>query len=622
MTKYISENNKYYLLILFVSLFFFLVHWTYQFYLYNDDIITKILFSKNTEGQLYSYIKFLSSLQFNQSYYAGIDNLNNIPIPVGSLVFHSLFFKVFGDIGLVIIDFFGIYIFLLIFFFLFKKTINSSYAIFFSIILYTLPTIIEFFFGNSFVYLTQLSNDFFNLRVHRPFPSSLYFFGFILFCVVMQNKNFSEKKYFLISGAILALQFSSFYYFFLISSIAFLIILLINNKKQFLNFLIKNYTKFILLFLTFCIISSPFIYFIFTAEQDIIIASGIFELTLDKRIELLKYFFKKFLDFKFIIFNIAILISILITNFYLKESKNLINTIYIFYISSIIAPIIFFSISNKSGLIYHFSNSILLLGYLNLIIFSFILFYNFTRLYLKNYFVYFLLTATLTFFFYCENMKNFNNDKNIKKLIRAEFQEVTDILDKSKSMNEAGYSLMTFDMFFMDWSIIKNKFENLNLVYSTLTPRTFKEIERNLIQTFYFLELNSQDFLEYLQNKKIGFRYYNENVQKFMYMKYTANSLNRFNNSLNFDKQIKNHIMSTSPLISKQLVIPNEEIDRLYKKFNSINLNGFIDPKVIILDKNDEIYDKINIDDNLYCIIFSKKIYEVYIKKNKNNKCE
>ena len=102
--------NEYFLLFI-VSLIFFVSSWAYQFYFFDDKIITKLLFSKNTEHQLYSYIKFLSSFDFNNSYNFKDTNFNNIPIPFGSLIFHSIFFMLFGDLGLVFIDFFGIYIF-------------------------------------------------------------------------------------------------------------------------------------------------------------------------------------------------------------------------------------------------------------------------------------------------------------------------------------------------------------------------------------------------------------------------------------------------------------------------------------------------------------------------------
>ena len=176
MPSEIKLSNKNLVFIFIISLILFIITWFYQFYFYNDDIITKLLFSKKTEGQLYTYIKLLSSFEFNNSFYEGIDGLKNIPFPLGSLIFHSIFFKIFGDIGLVVIDFFGIFFFLIVFFLIFKNNVNNSYALLYSVLLFTLPSILIHFFGENFLYLTQLTNDFYNLRVHRPFPSSLYLY--------------------------------------------------------------------------------------------------------------------------------------------------------------------------------------------------------------------------------------------------------------------------------------------------------------------------------------------------------------------------------------------------------------------------------------------------------------
>ena len=92
MDHYNKENKYHILNILLISFILFVVHWYFQFYNYDDKLITKILFSKKTEGQLYSYIKLLSTFEFNNSYMDNLIGLNNLPIPFGSLIFHSVFF--------------------------------------------------------------------------------------------------------------------------------------------------------------------------------------------------------------------------------------------------------------------------------------------------------------------------------------------------------------------------------------------------------------------------------------------------------------------------------------------------------------------------------------------------
>ena len=54
-----------------------------------------------------------------------------------------------------------------------------------------------------------------------------------------------------------------------------------------------------------------------------------------------------------------------------------------------------------------------------------------------------------------------------------------------------------------------------------------------------------------------------------MYMKYTANTLNRYENSMDFSDEEIEFIMNTSPLLSKQLAIPIYEKERLLDKFSN-----------------------------------------------------
>ena len=58
------------------------------------------------------------------------------------------------------------------------------------------------------------------------------------------------------------------------------------------------------------------------------------------------------------------------------------------------------------------------------------------------------------------------------------------------------------------------------------------------------------------------------------------------------------------------------EIERLSKKFKSRKNIDITKPSIIIIDKTDELYEKISINENLYCKIYSKQIYEVFIKQN------
>ena len=67
--------------------------------------------------------------------------------------------------------------------------------------------------------------------------------------------------------------------------------------------------------------------------------------------------------------------------------------------------------------------------------------------------------------------------------------------------------------------------------------------------------------------------------------------------------------MSTSPMLSKQIVIPNDEMDRLIIKFNKIKNTDFKVPDVIVLNKMDYIHKKIFLLIKVFIVRFIKKSF-------------
>ena len=99
-------------------------------------------------------------------------------------------------------------------------------------------------------------------------------------------------------------------------------------------------------------------------------------------------------------------------------------------------------------------------------------------------------------------------------------------------------------------------------------------------------------------------------------MKYQANSMNTFNNSKNFDDEIKNFIRESSPLLTQQIAVPKEEFDRLDKKFREMGAYSGSIPDVIILDKKNPILSKSILSSKIYCKYSKYKSYTLYIKKD------
>ena len=75
--------------------------------------------------------------------------------------------------------------------------------------------------------------------------------------------------------------------------------------------------------------------------------------------------------------------------------------------------------------------------------------------------------------------------------------------------------------------------------------------ENDLISAFKFLNKDSNDFINFLKNKKSGWRYFNINTQTFFWFKYSANSLMTYKESKNFDKETLNFISKEISFSSK-----------------------------------------------------------------------
>ena len=148
-------------------------------------------------------------------------------------------------------------------------------------------------------------------------------------------------------------------------------------------------------------------------------------------------------------------------------------------------------------------------------------------------------------------------------------------------------------------------------------------IENDLINTFKFLNLSIKDFELFLENKKKShWRYRNENVKDLFWLRYQANSLITFNKSKNFNKEILDFVNKSSPILVQQLLIPNEELQRLLKKFTLKSESIYSDPGIIIINKKNPILNKSKINYDLYCKKFAGEFYDFYYNLNLNPNCD
>jgi len=126
---YFSKNRSLILIIcLCISIFTF--KWSLSFLFYNEDIFTKILYESKIDGDgafYFPFIKFLSSLNFSNSFDPFTNNLKNLPIPYGSIFMQSIFYKFLGFSGFIIIEILAVFLFI---FSIFGIVFNIIYYLF------------------------------------------------------------------------------------------------------------------------------------------------------------------------------------------------------------------------------------------------------------------------------------------------------------------------------------------------------------------------------------------------------------------------------------------------------------------------------------------------------------
>ena len=590
------------------------IKWFLSFYYFDETLDIKIIFESVTDGKYYyPLIKYLSDFNFNQSFDPEISNLQGIPLPIGGILIHAILFKLINFWSFILIEFICLFAFIYIFtnIFNFIHFKNSHIPICLAILIFLSPIIIKNTFLIDFQFMKIYSDNIFNFRVPRPMVSNLYFFGFVLIILKMINKEFFKIKYFILLGILAGLSLSSFFYHFVIEFILFISVFIYKFKKNIFTKIKEKTNLFLVGSLFFFFSISPFLLNLHYHENEFTIRQCVFELDYENKIELIKYFLKKYTSINFLaIITILSFLNILI-NKNLKDEKKISNIFYLLFISTILAPIIFIIISNKSCVLYHFVNLIILSGltYIFIIMSIYIKKIKFKKE-RKSYFL---------IIFICLVLYSFNEIKRNKSLIsnedfnrfRYEFKLIT---QKIKSeFDIQNISLLTFETDLMIWSIL-NDIKYLDLINALFTSKKDYMIEDDLISSFKKLKLTDKEFYSFISNKKEGWRYMNKDMAKFFFYKYQANSLITFNKSKSFKHEEYEFIKKSSPLLHQQMILPNEEIARLLDKFNKFD-KELILPDIIILNKNDDFINFTNFEIKNYCKKFDGNVFILFEKK-------
>ena len=205
--------NKNTTTILIISAILFSIKWILSFYFFKESLSIRIIFESVSDGWLYyPFIKYLAFFEFNNSFDPFIDNLKIIPIPFAGIFIHSFFLKIFGYSAFIIIEFFAIFIFLLIFYKIFSYFFSDNESILLSLLLFSIPAIITIFNIDNLPYINLLKDNFYSLRVPRPIIASLYLFTFLYLLISMEKGKIFSKNKFIWSGIIFGFSLSSFFY--------------------------------------------------------------------------------------------------------------------------------------------------------------------------------------------------------------------------------------------------------------------------------------------------------------------------------------------------------------------------------------------------------------------------
>jgi len=612
----INNIKKTTIYLIFITLIIVGFKWIISYFFFPEEPLVIRSLMEIEDTFYLPYILNISGLDFNpnSTFYSYEDTI--LTMPIYSIMFHSFFFILFKHASFIIIELISFFIFLYLLFKIFETFgISQKVSLFLSLLIFFIPDAILILLDQSkidFINLIIFQNIY-NFRVPRPLITSLYFFS-TLFVLILILKN-SIKKYdniYNISlGILLGLCFGSFYYNFVYLYFTFSLIFLYKFILERENFfyLLKN---FFIVSLICLIVCSPYIILGIYSDIEVLERFGLLKLDFIQKKILVNYILSKFLNLKslFILFFISFLFILII---YLKHefSKKSLTAIYLLFISSILSPIIFIILSPSLNEVDHFINLTIIIWFLSLFIFSTIIFLVFLSVSMKNKKTKLIFNFLIVFIVILINIEYFVNfkKKNIETTEREDFLKLENFYKNNNEIN----SLLTFDINAQVWWLFKNK--KLATIDSSLNSQKHLQNEISFIDAVKFLNISEDKFSKIISNQKTGWRYFNSYIRYFSWYKYQANSLTTYKNNQNYDLDVLNYIKNSNPTKSMQIIIPNDEKDRLINLFKSRNYSFENKLDMIILKKDTLIALNAEIDENFFCKLNDFKSFDVYIKK-------
>ena len=582
--------NKNYILFI-IPLLLFLSKWALSYIVFpNDFLITKILFD-TPDSQYYPIVKSLANFDFYPSFNDSIKTENILTFPYGAIILHSLFYKIFGNISFIILEYVFTLLFFVIIFKIFKEIgFSFSSAVCGTLLILFLPTFSKLLLNFPIPYienLHSLTNYIFSVRFPRPQVTGFYYFLFIYLSLKfsIDIENNSNKKYAIYFAVLLGVIANSFFYFFIYFTLALLILLFTEYKKNILSYLISK-IKFFLIFISiFFIFLVPFFLQLYLGEVEHSARMGLVKIDMEDKIYLNKFFFKSIFRFEpLLLFFTSVMLTIIIKKkFYRENLFNKISFLFYLYIASIITPFLFITFSPKVIALYHFADYILVNGFLYIligstsIVYFYLLRINKNKIFIQINLIKTLFVSIVLFLFFFQNYQAtiINDDRN-------HFNKINQILIDNNLLNSKLY-LFTNDSTIANlWTLSLNK----NLIISDGFTNAIKdkEIIENLSIGLKMIGINREEFKEILDFKGPHYTQRNPLIIHLFNYKYQANKFHQFADNEQYTNIEIEQIKKRSPLRVMANILPNNEKNKFLNIFDntSFNENNYKDYIVIL----------------------------------------
>ena len=131
--------------------------------------------------------------------------------------------------------------------------------------------------------------------------SNLFLLSFIYLILKIYIKNLYTLKNFILLGLVMGLSLSSFYYYFFLECLTLILILISKYKFHFIKNIFDKSKYYIFLILSLLITSLPFVINLYFHEKDFTNRQCVYDLNLENKQLLLKFYLNQFSEISFII---------------------------------------------------------------------------------------------------------------------------------------------------------------------------------------------------------------------------------------------------------------------------------------------------------------------------------